>query len=117
MQVTVQFDLIPPQFQGRTSGGGQRPPNFLPFHQPPERTCSSMAIQSTPCHKGSINLQTSMLSPGFESRPYETAVSVTNYYIRWSAKYMYTKLSLTDFPCNLLTKYLKLLWLTFILML
>ncbi|GFX22882.1 hypothetical protein TNCV_2606241 [Trichonephila clavipes] len=45
------------------------------------------------CHKGTIYLQTSMLSLGFEPRPYDTAVSVTNYYIRWGAKYMYTILS------------------------
>ncbi|GFS91299.1 hypothetical protein TNCV_1307061 [Trichonephila clavipes] len=33
-----------------------------------------------PCHKSTIHLQTSMLSPGFEPRLYDTAVSVTNYY-------------------------------------
>ncbi|GFW48564.1 hypothetical protein TNCV_3838991 [Trichonephila clavipes] len=42
-----------------------------------------------PCHKGTLHLQTSMLSPGFEPRPYNTTVSATNYYIRWAAKYVY----------------------------
>ncbi|GFT58164.1 hypothetical protein TNCV_2748021 [Trichonephila clavipes] len=31
MQVTIQFGLVPPQFRGRTSGGGQRHPNSLPL--------------------------------------------------------------------------------------
>ncbi|GFV41088.1 hypothetical protein TNCV_2666791 [Trichonephila clavipes] len=53
------------------------------------------------CNKGTIHLQTSMLSQEFEPMPYDTAVSVTNYYIRWTAKYMYMKISLTDFLCNL----------------
>ncbi|GFY29777.1 hypothetical protein TNCV_1813541 [Trichonephila clavipes] len=29
MQGTIQFGLVPPQFSGRTSGGGQRPSNCL----------------------------------------------------------------------------------------
>ncbi|GFU58334.1 hypothetical protein TNCV_1937821 [Trichonephila clavipes] len=29
MQGTIQFGLAPPQFSGRTSGGGQRPSNCL----------------------------------------------------------------------------------------
>ncbi|GFU99810.1 hypothetical protein TNCV_506311 [Trichonephila clavipes] len=41
----------------------------------------------TPCHKGIIHLQTSMLSPGFEPRPYDSAATVNNYYMRWAAKY------------------------------
>ncbi|GFU88869.1 hypothetical protein TNCV_4445441 [Trichonephila clavipes] len=32
-----------------------------------------------PCYEGTIHLQTSMSSPGFESRPYGTAVSVDHY--------------------------------------
>ncbi|GFY34191.1 hypothetical protein TNCV_2504941 [Trichonephila clavipes] len=37
----------------------------------------------TPCREGTIHLQTSMSSPGFEPRPYGTAVSVTNHYTGW----------------------------------
>ncbi|GFW72917.1 hypothetical protein TNCV_830401 [Trichonephila clavipes] len=34
-----------------------------------------------PCREGTIHLQISMPSPGFELKPYSTAVSVTNHYI------------------------------------
>ncbi|GFT25232.1 hypothetical protein TNCV_181051 [Trichonephila clavipes] len=37
-----------------------------------------------PCCEGIIHLETSMPSPGFEPRPYATAVSVTNNYTGWS---------------------------------
>ncbi|GFV00228.1 hypothetical protein TNCV_3322791 [Trichonephila clavipes] len=33
-----------------------------------------------PCREGTIHLQTSMSSPGFEPRAYGTAVSVANHY-------------------------------------
>ncbi|GFX91837.1 hypothetical protein TNCV_3530361 [Trichonephila clavipes] len=36
-----------------------------------------------PCRKGTIHLQTSMPSPGFELRPYGIIVSVTNHYTGW----------------------------------
>ncbi|GFT84609.1 hypothetical protein TNCV_714521 [Trichonephila clavipes] len=35
--------------------------------------------KSTPCRAGTIHLQTSMSSPGFEPRPYGTAVSVAHH--------------------------------------
>ncbi|GFS55560.1 hypothetical protein TNCV_1627751 [Trichonephila clavipes] len=38
-----------------------------------------------PCRKGTIHLQTSSSSPGFESRPYGTAISFTNHYTGWAA--------------------------------
>ncbi|GFY28078.1 putative DD41D transposase [Trichonephila clavipes] len=38
-----------------------------------------------PCRVGTIHLQTSMSSPGFELRPYVTAVSVANHYTGWAA--------------------------------
>ncbi|GFV25930.1 hypothetical protein TNCV_2920411 [Trichonephila clavipes] len=34
----------------------------------------------TLCREGTIHLQTSMPSPGFEPKPYNTAISVTNHY-------------------------------------
>ncbi|GFX09817.1 hypothetical protein TNCV_654161 [Trichonephila clavipes] len=37
------------------------------------------------CREGTIHLQTSMPSPGFEPRPYGTAVSVTEYHTGWAA--------------------------------
>ncbi|GFS78032.1 hypothetical protein TNCV_4548281 [Trichonephila clavipes] len=36
-----------------------------------------------PCEESTIHLQTSMLSPRFEQRPYDTAVYVANHYTRW----------------------------------
>ncbi|GFV24658.1 hypothetical protein TNCV_3339741 [Trichonephila clavipes] len=36
------------------------------------------------CRKGTIQLQTSMPSPGLEPRPYSTSVSVTNHYTEWA---------------------------------
>ncbi|GFU06304.1 hypothetical protein TNCV_4765971 [Trichonephila clavipes] len=39
-----------------------------------------------PCRKGTIPLQTSMSSPGFEPSPYGTAVSVTNPYTGWATR-------------------------------
>ncbi|GFU08379.1 hypothetical protein TNCV_4963001 [Trichonephila clavipes] len=37
-----------------------------------------------PCRKGTIHLQTSMSSPGFEPSPYGIAVSVANRYAGWA---------------------------------
>ncbi|GFS73101.1 hypothetical protein TNCV_686791 [Trichonephila clavipes] len=37
-----------------------------------------------PCRKGTLHLRTSLPSPGFEHRPYGTAVSVTNHYTGWA---------------------------------
>ncbi|GFT39224.1 hypothetical protein TNCV_2897431 [Trichonephila clavipes] len=37
-----------------------------------------------PCRKGTIHLQTSIPSPGFEPRPYSKAVSFTNHYTGWA---------------------------------
>ncbi|GFX58028.1 hypothetical protein TNCV_4047861 [Trichonephila clavipes] len=37
-----------------------------------------------PCHEGTIHLQTSMSSPGFEPRLNDTAVSVANHYTGWT---------------------------------
>ncbi|GFU08724.1 transmembrane protein KIAA1109 [Trichonephila clavipes] len=39
-----------------------------------------------PCRKGTIHLQTSMSSPGFEPSPNGTAVSVANHYTGWATK-------------------------------
>ncbi|GFW99074.1 hypothetical protein TNCV_3008441 [Trichonephila clavipes] len=37
------------------------------------------------CHTSTMHLQTSTPSPGFEPRPYGTAVSITNNYTGWVA--------------------------------
>ncbi|GFW14259.1 hypothetical protein TNCV_3548481 [Trichonephila clavipes] len=42
-------------------------------------------FRAPPCREGTIRLQTSMPSLGFEPRPYGTAVSVVNQYNGWAA--------------------------------
>ncbi|GFT27553.1 hypothetical protein TNCV_1276321 [Trichonephila clavipes] len=37
-----------------------------------------------PCCKGTKHLQTSIPSQGFEPRPYDTAVRITNHYTGWA---------------------------------
>ncbi|GFT70459.1 hypothetical protein TNCV_2658811 [Trichonephila clavipes] len=58
-------------------------PSLFPIHQLHKRTCGSTAIYSTPRRKGTIHLQTSMSSPGFESRSFVTEASVANHYTGW----------------------------------
>ncbi|GFW63766.1 hypothetical protein TNCV_3743741 [Trichonephila clavipes] len=81
MQVTVRFCTVSPQFRGRKPCGWPGPPTSLPF---PPTTREDLwlygYLESTPCRKGTIHLQTSMSSPGFEPSPSGTAVSVANHY-------------------------------------
>ncbi|GFX46195.1 hypothetical protein TNCV_2298441 [Trichonephila clavipes] len=48
-----------------------------------------------PCRKGTIHLQTSMSSPGFEPSPYGTAVSVANHYTGWDGYFQ-----VDNAPCH-----------------
>ncbi|GFW80598.1 hypothetical protein TNCV_3234501 [Trichonephila clavipes] len=78
--VTGRFSSVPPQFRGRTPWGwGQGPPTHLT-----RGLAARRLFRIPPCCKGTINLQTSISSPGFEPRPYGTAVSVANHYIGWA---------------------------------
>ncbi|GFV64247.1 hypothetical protein TNCV_3000121 [Trichonephila clavipes] len=54
------------------------------FHPPYEKTCGSTAIRVPPSRAGTIHLQTSMSSPGFEPSPYGTVVSAANRYTGWA---------------------------------
>ncbi|GFX73125.1 hypothetical protein TNCV_4502041 [Trichonephila clavipes] len=54
-------------------------PPLFPFHQPNEKVTRRL-FRVLPCLKGTMHLQTSMSSPGFEPRPYSTADNVTNHY-------------------------------------
>ncbi|GFW83060.1 hypothetical protein TNCV_4604871 [Trichonephila clavipes] len=69
--------------KGEHPEGGQGLPPIFPFQQPHERTCGSRLIKVPPCREGTIHLQTSMSSPGFEPSPNGTAVSVANHYTGW----------------------------------
>ncbi|GFW97850.1 hypothetical protein TNCV_1426131 [Trichonephila clavipes] len=64
--------------------GGQGHPTSLPL-PPTSREVTRRLFRVPPCLKGTIYLQTSMPSPGFELRPYGTAVP--NLYTRWEAFY------------------------------
>ncbi|GFU11456.1 hypothetical protein TNCV_1983651 [Trichonephila clavipes] len=76
--------MFHPNIEGEHLGVVRCLPTLFPFHQPHERTCGSTAIYSSPYRKGTVHLQTSMSSPGFEPRPYGTAVSVANHYTGWT---------------------------------
>ncbi|GFW31806.1 hypothetical protein TNCV_5039761 [Trichonephila clavipes] len=78
MQVTIRFCLVPPQFRARKTWGGQRPSTNLA-----RRLAAQWLFRVPPCHEGTIHLQTSMSSPGFEPSPYCTAVNVTNHCTGW----------------------------------
>ncbi|GFV95071.1 uncharacterized protein TNCV_3708671 [Trichonephila clavipes] len=64
--LTVQFGLVP-NFEGEHSGGGQRSPTNLT-----RGLAARWLFRVPPCRKGTIHLQTSMPSPGFEPRHYDT---------------------------------------------
>ncbi|GFW60561.1 hypothetical protein TNCV_569081 [Trichonephila clavipes] len=55
-------------------------PPLLSYHQTEDLQLDGYS-RVPPCLKGTIHSQTSMPSPGFELMPYDTSVSVTNYYI------------------------------------
>ncbi|GFW56397.1 hypothetical protein TNCV_2089041 [Trichonephila clavipes] len=52
---------------------------------PVDSPAALIIMQLPPCRESTIQLQTSMPSPGFKSRPYGKAVSVTTHYTGWSA--------------------------------
>ncbi|GFT08991.1 hypothetical protein TNCV_4104701 [Trichonephila clavipes] len=64
MQVTVRFGSVPPQFRGKKPWGW--PPTSLPFSP------TTLEDLRLPCRKGTIHLQTSTSSPGFEPSFYGT---------------------------------------------
>ncbi|GFW59366.1 HTH_Tnp_Tc3_2 domain-containing protein [Trichonephila clavipes] len=65
-----------------TLGDDQALPPLFPFLQLHERTRRLFKVP--PCHEGTIHLQTSMSSPGFEPSPNGTAFSVANHYTGWA---------------------------------
>ncbi|GFV35630.1 hypothetical protein TNCV_5016451 [Trichonephila clavipes] len=81
-----QYDLawFHPNFEGEHLGAGQGLPPLFPFPQPHKRAASSTAILEYPyAVKALFYLKTSLPPPGFEPRPYGTAVSVANHYTGW----------------------------------
>ncbi|GFT39394.1 hypothetical protein TNCV_2422961 [Trichonephila clavipes] len=65
-------------------------PPIFPFHQPYERGLAVRRLfRVTPSREGTIHLQRTIPSLGFEPRPYGTAVSVTNHSTGWAAMLIY----------------------------
>ncbi|GFV60420.1 hypothetical protein TNCV_3470551 [Trichonephila clavipes] len=96
MQVTVRFFSVPPQFRGRKSWEWSGTSHHSSTNHTRERAARRL-FRVPPCRKGSIHLQTSMSSPGFEPSPYGIAVSVANHYTGWATMPAYH----TDFPIGL----------------
>ncbi|GFX36021.1 hypothetical protein TNCV_4215431 [Trichonephila clavipes] len=80
MQKTIRFSSIPHQFCGRKS----RPSHLFSLSTSHTRGHAARRLfRVSPCRKGTIHLQISMSSPGFEPFHYGTAVSVANHYNDW----------------------------------
>ncbi|GFU52965.1 hypothetical protein TNCV_1142571 [Trichonephila clavipes] len=90
MQVTARFVLFHPNLEGENPGGGQGPPTSLPL---PPTTREDLRLDGyleyPPAAKGTIHLQTSMSSPGFEPSPYGTTVSIANHSTGWETCFLY----------------------------
>ncbi|GFU76751.1 hypothetical protein TNCV_2391461 [Trichonephila clavipes] len=72
-----------PNFEGEYPGGGQGPPTSLPL---PTSREDFRRFKVPPCREGTIHLQATMSSPGFEPSPNGTEVSVANHYTGWVTK-------------------------------
>ncbi|GFV48951.1 hypothetical protein TNCV_1093511 [Trichonephila clavipes] len=85
MQVTVRFCSVPPQLRGRKPCGwpGASQLSF-PSTNHTRGLAARWLFRVSPCRKGTIYLQTSTSSPGFEPSPYGTAVSIANHYTGWA---------------------------------
>ncbi|GFW09059.1 hypothetical protein TNCV_3081511 [Trichonephila clavipes] len=82
MQVTVRFCSIPPQFRGRKPWGWSRASHLSsPSTNHTIGLVARRLFRVSPYHKGTIHLQASISSPGFE--PYGIAVSVSNHSTGW----------------------------------
>ncbi|GFX55437.1 hypothetical protein TNCV_267251 [Trichonephila clavipes] len=70
--------------EGEQLGGGHRPPNSLPLPSTLREDLRLDGCLEYPMpREGTIHLQTTMPSLGFEPRPYGTVVSVTNHHTGW----------------------------------
>ncbi|GFV98598.1 uncharacterized protein TNCV_1452841 [Trichonephila clavipes] len=75
----AMFSFMFPITKEEHPGGGQGPStNFT------RGLAARQLFKVPPCREGTIHLQTSMSSPGFEPSPNSTAVSVTNHYTEWA---------------------------------
>ncbi|GFW49691.1 hypothetical protein TNCV_357941 [Trichonephila clavipes] len=65
------------------TGGSQGPPTSTPSTNHTRVLAARWLFRAPPCRKGTIHLQTSMPSPGFELGPYGTPVGIANYFTSW----------------------------------
>ncbi|GFX11208.1 hypothetical protein TNCV_4424671 [Trichonephila clavipes] len=80
IQVTVRFCSVLPQFRGRTLWGWSKASQLSsPSTNLTRGLKARRLFRVPPCRKGTIHLQTSMSSLGFEPSPYGKAVSVANH--------------------------------------
>ncbi|GFS61213.1 hypothetical protein TNCV_3104721 [Trichonephila clavipes] len=87
MQVTVRFGSGPPQFRERTPWRWSEASHLSsPSNNLTRGLQARRLFRVPPCHQGTIHSQTSMSSPGFEPRPYGTAVRVANHYTGWATE-------------------------------
>ncbi|GFW82877.1 uncharacterized protein TNCV_3494471 [Trichonephila clavipes] len=79
IQVTERFSSVHPNLEGKHQGGGLGPSTNLT-----RGLAARRLFKVPPCREGTIHLQTSMSSPGFEPSPSGTAVNVANHYTGWA---------------------------------
>ncbi|GFU33152.1 hypothetical protein TNCV_4156691 [Trichonephila clavipes] len=86
-QKTVRFGSVAPQFRGSTLWGWSEASHLSFLSTNHTRGLAVRRLfRVPPCRKGTIHLQTSMSSPGFEPSSYGTAVSVANHYTGWATR-------------------------------
>ncbi|GFX23817.1 uncharacterized protein TNCV_1788481 [Trichonephila clavipes] len=75
---------VSPQFRGRTPWGWSGASHLsFPSTNLTKGLAARRLFKVSPCREGTMHLQTSMSSPGFEPSPNGTAVSVANHYTGW----------------------------------
>ncbi|GFV65518.1 hypothetical protein TNCV_1737551 [Trichonephila clavipes] len=104
IQVTLRFGSIPPQFRGKTLWVWSEASHLSSPSTNHTRGLATRRLFSVPpCRAGTIHLQTTMSSPGFEPSPYGTAVSVANHYTGWATgpqvPMVYDCTGPGEFPC------------------
>ncbi|GFX82250.1 hypothetical protein TNCV_972621 [Trichonephila clavipes] len=69
----------------RTHCGGSKASRLSIYSTNHTRVLAALHLfRELPRRKGTAHLQTSISSTGFKSRPYGTAISVTNNYTKWA---------------------------------
>ncbi|GFW83359.1 hypothetical protein TNCV_2544571 [Trichonephila clavipes] len=84
--MTVQFSSVHPNFEGEHLGGGSGPHLSSPSTNLTKGLAARRLFIVPPCCKGTIHLQTSMSSLGFEPSPYGTAICIANHYTGWATR-------------------------------